>query len=46
LGEHEAAKKLMHAIEQVTANSALHTDDLGGHATTEQVTQAVCALMV
>lgn len=45
LGEHEAAAKLMHAIEQVTANPALHTGDLGGKATTEQVTKAVCALM-
>ena len=45
LGEHDAAKVLMHAIEQVTANPALHTGDLGGKATTAQVTQAVCALM-
>jgi tartrate dehydrogenase/decarboxylase/D-malate dehydrogenase len=27
----------------VTADRALHTRDLGGTATTEQVTQAVCA---
>ena len=45
LGEHAAAQKLMHAIEQVTANPALHTGDLGGKAPTEQVTKAVCALM-
>jgi tartrate dehydrogenase/decarboxylase/D-malate dehydrogenase len=45
LDEHAAAKKLMHAIEQVTANPALHTGDLGGKATTAHVTQAVCALM-
>jgi tartrate dehydrogenase/decarboxylase/D-malate dehydrogenase len=45
LGEHAAAHKLMHAIEQVTANPALHTGDLGGKATTAQVTQAVCDLM-
>jgi tartrate dehydrogenase/decarboxylase/D-malate dehydrogenase len=45
LGEHAAAQKLMHAIEQVTANPALHTGDLGGKATTLQVTDAVCALM-
>jgi len=32
----------MAAIEQVTANPALHTRDLGGTATTDQVTQAVC----
>jgi tartrate dehydrogenase/decarboxylase/D-malate dehydrogenase len=35
----------MSAIEQVTANPALHTRDLGGTATTEQVTQAVCDLL-
>ena len=45
VGEAAAAKKLMHAIEQVTANPALHTGDLGGKATTAQVTQAVCALL-
>ena len=28
----------MQAIEQVTANPALHTRDLGGKATTAQVT--------
>ena len=33
---------LMAAIEKVTANPALHTGDLGGKATTDQVTQAVC----
>jgi tartrate dehydrogenase/decarboxylase / D-malate dehydrogenase len=46
LGEIDAAKRLMFAIEQVTANSALHTGDLGGKATTVQVTQAVCDLLV
>jgi tartrate dehydrogenase/decarboxylase/D-malate dehydrogenase len=45
LGEAEAAKRLMSAIEQVTANPALHTGDLGGRATTAQVTQAVCDLL-
>jgi tartrate dehydrogenase/decarboxylase/D-malate dehydrogenase len=45
LGEHAAAHKLMQAIEQVTANPALHTGDLGGQATTVQVTQAVCDLL-
>ena len=34
LGEAEAAKRVMQAIEQVTANPALHTRDLGGKATT------------
>jgi len=42
LGEKEAANALMAAIEKVTANPALHTGDLGGKATTDQVTQAVC----
>ena len=42
LGEFEAAKRLMSAIEQVTANPRLHTRDLGGDATTVEVTQAVC----
>jgi tartrate dehydrogenase/decarboxylase / D-malate dehydrogenase len=42
LGENDAAQRLMNAIEQVTADPALHTGDLGGKATTAQVTQAVC----
>lgn len=42
LGETAAAKKLMAVIEETTANTALHTGDLGGKATTLQVTQAVC----
>jgi len=42
LGEPEAARRVMQAIEQVTANPALHTRDLGGSATTAQVTEAVC----
>ncbi|MBL8424832.1 MAG: tartrate dehydrogenase [Candidatus Accumulibacter phosphatis] len=42
LGEIEAAKCLMQAVETVTANPALHTRDLGGKATTAEVTQAVC----
>jgi tartrate dehydrogenase/decarboxylase/D-malate dehydrogenase len=43
LGETAAAARLMAAIEQVTADPALHTRDLGGTATTAQVTAAVCA---
>ena len=43
LGEAEAAAVLMAAIEKTTANTALHTRDLGGEATTAQVTEAVCA---
>ena len=42
LGEYAAAKRLMAAIEQATADAALHTGDLGGKATTGQVTRAVC----
>jgi tartrate dehydrogenase/decarboxylase/D-malate dehydrogenase len=41
LGEPAAAARLMRAIERVTANEALHTPDLGGTATTRQVTDAV-----
>jgi tartrate dehydrogenase/decarboxylase/D-malate dehydrogenase len=36
----------MAAIEEVTADPSLHTRDLGGTATTAQVTQAVCAVSV
>ena len=42
LGEPLAAGRIMQAIEQVTGNPALHTRDLGGQATTAQVTEAVC----
>ena len=41
LGEPEAAAQLMRAVELVTADPALHTPDLGGTATTRQVTDAV-----
>ena len=43
IGEPAAAARLMAAIEAVTADPTLHTRDLGGSATTEQVTRAVCA---
>jgi tartrate dehydrogenase/decarboxylase/D-malate dehydrogenase len=43
LGEPEAAAQLMRAVELVTADPALHTPDLGGKATTRQVTDAVIA---
>ena len=42
LGEFEAAKRVMSAVEKVTADPSLHTGDLGGKATTVQVTKAVC----
>jgi tartrate dehydrogenase/decarboxylase / D-malate dehydrogenase len=41
LGEPKAADRLMKAIERVTADPKLHTPDLGGKATTKQVTAAV-----
>jgi tartrate dehydrogenase/decarboxylase/D-malate dehydrogenase len=41
LGQKGAADRLMRAIEKVTADPALHTPDLGGNATTRQVTDAV-----
>jgi tartrate dehydrogenase/decarboxylase/D-malate dehydrogenase len=41
LGEQAAADKLMKVIESITADPSLHTGDLGGKATTAQVTQAV-----
>jgi tartrate dehydrogenase/decarboxylase / D-malate dehydrogenase len=42
LGEPVAAGRLMRAIERVTAEPKLHTPDLGGKATTQDVTRAVC----
>ena len=45
LGEPEAARTLMQAIEKVTANPALHTRDLGGKALTSEVTQAICEML-
>ena len=45
LGETDAAARVMTAIEQVTANPALHTRDLGGQASTAQVTDAVCKFL-
>lgn len=43
LGEAAAAAQVMAAIEEVTSDPALRTRDLGGTATTRQVTEAVCA---
>jgi tartrate dehydrogenase/decarboxylase/D-malate dehydrogenase len=42
IGQPAAAQRLMQAIETVTATPELHTGDLGGTATTAQVTEAVC----
>ncbi|SFU37512.1 tartrate dehydrogenase [Pseudoduganella namucuonensis] len=41
LGEDAAARRLMQAVEAVTADK-IHTPDLGGKATTADVTRAVC----
>src|SRR5262245_35273934 len=41
LGEANAARRLMRAVERVTADKANHTPDLGGRATTRRVTDAV-----
>ncbi|MEO8485627.1 MAG: isocitrate/isopropylmalate family dehydrogenase, partial [Betaproteobacteria bacterium] len=43
LGEPRAAATLMAAIEALTADRSLHTRDLGGSATTAEVTHAACA---
>ena len=40
LGEHDAARRLMNAVERVTA-SGLQTPDLGGTAKTVDITKAV-----
>jgi tartrate dehydrogenase/decarboxylase/D-malate dehydrogenase len=42
LHEPDAAARLMEAIEKVTRNGSVLTPDLGGSATTDQVTEAVC----
>jgi tartrate dehydrogenase/decarboxylase/D-malate dehydrogenase len=42
LGEEEAGSRLIAAIERVTGSRAALTPDLGGTATTNQVTEAVC----
>jgi tartrate dehydrogenase/decarboxylase / D-malate dehydrogenase len=45
LGEKSAADRLMRAVERVTADPVLHPPDLGGKATTKQVTDAVCGAL-
>ena len=42
LGEKAAADRLMRSVERVTGDPKLHTPDLGGEATTQQATKAVC----
>jgi tartrate dehydrogenase/decarboxylase/D-malate dehydrogenase len=46
LGQSAAAARLMRAIERVTGDARLHTPDLGGTATTVDVTQAVIAAIL
>lgn len=43
IGEAPAAAYLMQAIESITVNPEFHTPDLGGDATTEEVTIALVA---
>ncbi len=43
LGEAALAAQVMGAVEMIAADPALHTRDLGGAATTAQVTDAACA---
>jgi tartrate dehydrogenase/decarboxylase/D-malate dehydrogenase len=45
LGEFAAARQVMSAIERVTSTPGLRTGDLGGNATTDQVTAAVCGFV-
>ena len=42
IGEPAAARAVMEAVEAATANPKLRTRDLGGNATTREVTDAVC----
>ena len=44
LGEAAAAQRLMRAIE-ATTGAGVHTPDLGGSATTRDVTRAVCGAL-
>jgi len=46
LGEMDAGARLMRAVERVTANASLHTPDLGGSATTMEVTEAAVAAIL
>jgi isocitrate/isopropylmalate dehydrogenase len=42
LNEAEAAKQLRRAIDEVYSKTRIRTGDLGGTATTDVFTQAVC----
>ncbi len=45
LGEADAGAALLQAVERALASGQASTPDLGGNATTAQVTQAVCAAL-
>jgi tartrate dehydrogenase/decarboxylase/D-malate dehydrogenase len=45
LGEADAAKALMRAIETFAAKATAKTPDLGGRASTREATQALCDLV-
>ena len=44
LGENDAARQLMHVVEQVTG-AGVKTPDIGGTASTREVTEAVCQMI-
>jgi tartrate dehydrogenase/decarboxylase/D-malate dehydrogenase len=46
IGLDQQAQRLMQAIEAVTANPKLHTRDLGGEANMQEVTEAVCQMLL
>jgi tartrate dehydrogenase/decarboxylase / D-malate dehydrogenase len=46
LGEKLAADRLMATLERITSDASLHTPDLGGKATTQQVTNAFLAALI
>jgi tartrate dehydrogenase/decarboxylase/D-malate dehydrogenase len=45
LGEKQAAGTLMQAIEAVVRDGKTKTPDLGGRATTAEMTDALCSLI-
>jgi len=45
LGEHDAYKRILRAIEAVIASDTVRTPDLGGKATTEEMTRAVTSAL-
>ena len=45
LGEHDAARRVMHALEDAIADPANHTPDLHGVARTADVTRAIVAAL-